>query len=217
MRKVNSKSQMKNKEFRNPYLIDFVCRIKLFRIAFGYSQGDLSFLLGYQSKRITAIELFTSGPGYLISDLVYLSHVFGCSHQHFFPEGLVPPNDAISTVQYRQAGKLIHEIWENKEGGLKELLWKLPEQDPRICHFPEHLPEIMKQAEEIISKLISEGYFDDPWETAEVFKICREAIGYKLKPRYLEKALGSFTAGRQGLYLKKVKEGHRHAYAKAEG
>ena len=218
MRSVNSNFRKNSKEFQNPYMIDFVCRIKLFRIAFGYSQEELTFLLGYQSKRITAIELFTSGPGYLIRDLAYLSHVFGCSHHQFFPDGLVTNQEiAIRTVQYRQSGKLIHEIWENKKDGSEELLWKVPEQDPKIFHFPEDIPDVIKETTEMIAKLISERYFDDPKETAEVFKICREAIGYELKPRYLEKALELFTAGREGLYLKKVKEGHRHAYAKAEG
>ncbi len=175
------------------YAIELVYRIQLLRLAFGYSQSELSFLLGYPSNRVRAIEDLGRGVRYTMNDLLNLSHIFECPTIRFLPHGPIHAARVnIRTARHEQNGKCIHEAWECAPDSAWELRWRLPERSPEYRPAAEP-PALLERTRTLIRSLISGGYFHTPWEAFEIYRACRHSIGNQLRPLTLNYALLSFT------------------------
>lgn len=184
----------------NQYAIELVYRIQLLRLAFGFSQAELSFLLGYPTNRVRCIEDFSQGHRYALQDLLNLTHIFECPTIRFLPQGQIgSASTTIRTERRERDGKCVHEAWQCTGNADWELLWKLPERMPE-CRPAAEPAALLDRTRTLIRSLIAGGYFNNPWETFEIFKACRHTIGNRLRPLTLKYALLSFTGGeKQGL------------------
>lgn len=201
------------KQTENAYAVELVYRIKLLRLAFGFSQAELSFLLGYPTNRVQAIEDFSAGESYALKDLINLSHIFECPAIRFLPQS--PDRSAlisIRTSRKERNGKYIHEAWECTGDGTWELLWKLPEQAdiPRPA-----APALFERTRALIRCLVAGGYFNNPWEAFEIYKACRQSIGNQLRPLTLKYGLLSFLTGGTDALLRVLRQGNHVSWVAA--
>lgn len=171
------------------FFIYLVYRIRLLRIAHGFSQEDLSILLGYAPPRIGHIERFEPRYGFVQSDLLRLSEILACPLQQFFEPAAGRDIAFIIPYERREARNIIQEVYEKKPEGTEVLLYKLVETD----HSGDTLNEAVRlKTNQLIGNLVKGGYFDAPWEVFEIFNVCRQTVGHSLKPGQLVQLLDSF-------------------------
>jgi hypothetical protein len=195
------------------YAVELVYRIQLLRLAFGFSQAELSFLLGYPTNRVRAIEDFRNR--YALKDLLNLSFIFECPTIRFLPQGPVhSPCVSIRTARHERNGKCIHQAWECTAETHWELRWKLPERTPEYRPAGEPAA-LLERTRSLVRSLISGGYFNHPWEAFEIYKACRHTIGNQLRPLTLKYALLSFIGGDQDSHLRVLPNGDHQAWIAA--
>ncbi|WP_442587455.1 helix-turn-helix domain-containing protein [Pedobacter sp. AW31-3R] len=66
--------------------IDNICNIQSTRILLGYTQQELSFLLGKPQNYVSDIETFTPGKEYTVTDIFRMSQIFKCDPKYLLGE-----------------------------------------------------------------------------------------------------------------------------------
>jgi len=196
--------------------LDLIYRVKLKRISLGYSQAELSFLLGYPKDHIELIEDLSNEKEYMLSNLLSLAYIFNCQPRSLFSECL-PPNEYIQVRSEKKilGNRIYYEAWRVNETEAEELLYKLFEDDPSLNCSSRKIEKVEKVMN-LIDELFNDGFFDEPKNALEIFHQCQNKIGADILPRFIESALNVYLFIKTFPKLKMMEEGNCFVYRKVE-
>lgn len=182
--------------------------IQLKRVACNLSQAELSFLIGRGTEFIKERESFKQRKEWCMGDLDILSKLFDCSTAEFFRN--------INEVQFeldllgrqqREFGRIQYEAFKLKEGGEKELLYRINEIDPATRFNQKQKNDFLMRARKEIFRLIEDGYFDQSARNPyDIFKECRRWGGKLIKAEFIAQVLNEDLINAVPPLLKRFKD-----------
>ena len=183
------------------------------RISKGYSQMELSFLLGLPGNRVATIEGFIHNKEYSIIDISLLAKIFECTVKELFNPCHFP-TEWLEMKVYRKhlgGGRVIYNAYALKENGKADLLYSLTEKPLRM----RSVKQIISSVKKCINSFITSGYFKDGVDVAEIFKDAKRAINEDFRPIHLAQVLRSYIVSDSGLGLKRGCEEDHYYYVEA--
>lgn len=184
------------------------------RIAIGYNDRELSFLLGYRSLYVRDVEDPLHTLRYTPKDTNYLLHIFDCK----LPEIMSPKITELFyqikvAVTIKDDGSKVYEIsseLKNNDFGhyrtLKAGILTTPSVKDTIN---------ADQIRYYIDHLFETNYFETPRTALEIFKKSTKDFQSPVQPQYLHDALSFYTGKRKAPRLiKRKNESSRTVYIK---
>lgn len=173
---------------------DLIYFIQLKRIAFGFSQEELSFLIGRENGFVSSREAFKENSELWMGDISMMSKIFDCTITDFFRAIKGERNHIlIFAQQIRTDDKIHYEVIEEYPDGSHKLLYQLNEIDPLKWHTEKLNSELLLLARKEIATLMEEGYFSDcPRSPYEIFLESRKRAGLLIKARFIAHALHEY-------------------------
>lgn len=186
---------------------DLVYFIQLKRIAFGFSQEELSFLIGRESGFIADREAFKSDCDLWMNDISIMSKIFDCTISEFFRTVKGELNQVkVMAQQVTSHDKIHHETFCLNPDGSSELLYKVNEMDPEKLYTAQQAAELLLISRKEIAALMEEGYFTTLSKCPfEVFLACRKRAGFVIKAKFIAHALNEYVEDGGQRFLKKYK------------
>jgi len=186
------------------------------RIDLGYTDRELSFLLGYRSLYVRDVEDPLHTLRYTPKDTNYLLHIFDCK----LPEIMSPKITELFyhikvSVTIKDDGRKVYEIsreLKNKEYVQYRTL-KIRENNTLS------MPDTTRadQIQHYIDHLFETGYFETPRTALEIFKKSVKDFESPVKPQYLHDALSFYTGKRKAPRLiQRKNESSRTVYLKED-
>ena len=172
------------------FSIDVVHGIQVKRIALGYSQEDLSFLLGKPANYICQIEHFLPKKEYYALDIFRLAQIFYCKPKDLF------------TIKSLQSNRVTIGIYQYSDNYAIKYYEAYSFQENKIIllyHLTEHiqcsygLKSIRSSLKECIDGLLHTTFFDEGEEAWYIFKYCTTILKSPFRPKHLIEALHTFT------------------------
>lgn len=164
------------------------------RLALGYSDRELSFLLGYRHLYVRDVENPLHTLRYTPKDTNYLLSIFDCRLPELMPAKVDEAFYQVKVVEsVDQAGGSVYEIFREK--GKQFIAYKVV----RVGE-PGVFAKNSADAENImhyVSHLYRKGYFDDPKTALELYKKCTHRFGKPLQPQLVMDALSFYTSKRK--------------------
>lgn len=207
--RINNAHQISSKTQWFKSYIDTVYNVQLKRIALGYSQEELSFLLGKDKKYIYLIEAFTPNKEYYTTDIFRLAEIFDCE-----PKDIV----GISTKPDAKVEIGVYQNFEDKrlkcyeyylfEAGGSKLLYAVTEK-PLTTKLSPSLRTILTK---LVMDLMLTIPASEGSEPMYIYLYCVQKIKAFVRPTHLQNVLLSFTRNDSTGKLKKVKEDGRAIY-----
>lgn len=165
------------------------------RIALGYSDRELSFLLGYRALYVRDVENPLHTLRYTPKDTNYLLDIFGCKLAD-----IMPPKVSALFYQIKVSvvsdpdGSLTYEIF--KEVSKKKF------SPYRIVNSIDTGMSVKSDVQaglvlRYVDGLFSSDYFQEPKTALEIFKKCVQKFGKKLSPKFVLDALSFYTGKRK--------------------
>ena len=194
-------------------VVNFIYNIQVMRISKGYSQKELSFLLGLPGNRVATIEGFIHNKEYSIIDISLLAKIFECTVKELFNPCHFP-TEWLEMKVYREhlgGGRVIYNAYALKENGKADLLYSLTEKPLRM----RSVKQIISSVKKCINSFITSGYFKDGVDVAEIFKDAKRAINEDFRPIHLAQVLRSYIVSDSGLGLKRACEEDHYYYVEA--
>lgn len=163
------------------------------RIAHGFSDRDLSFLLGYQPLFVRDIENPLHSKRYKPKDTNYLLHIFGCHISAVLDESLPSLSYKLKVVSTTHSnGTRNYQIYIEHPDKKYRLFRSFTE-----LAKDEHLPPkgIAKAGEvkEYLEILLKGEYFKTARTGLELFRKCIEHFRGHIKPVFIQSAIASIN------------------------
>ncbi|MBB6271193.1 transcriptional regulator with XRE-family HTH domain [Pedobacter cryoconitis] len=190
--------------------IDIIYTIQQKRIEKGYSQVEISFLLGLSRTRIRLIEQFAHPDiDYTIIDLMHLALLYKCEIKDFFRE-IRGGSEELQVGVYKgrdDYGATVFEAYYLVNNSY-ELLYKISEETTRI---PK--PQSAKLAiKACIHSLLKSKFFKRAVSPLEIYEYCRINLECDFSPKHIAQVLhDSFLKG-TAKPLRRVKKDGRYSY-----
>lgn len=163
------------------------------RIFLGYSDRELSFLLGYRPLYVRDVEDPLHTLRYTPKDTNYLMSIFDCSLAELMPAKVADLFYQVKVGCFLDdKGNKIYEISREKD---KQFVpYRVVVEDQ-----PGILPQkdAAEQVRGYITQLFMNGYFDDPRTSLEIFKKCTRKFGKTLRPQFVMDGLSFYTSKRK--------------------
>lgn len=172
------------------------------RMALGYSDRELSFLLGYRALYVRDVEDPLHTLRYTPKDTNYLLSIFDCSLSELMPSKVALPFYQIKVVvSVDKEGREVYEIFQ--EIDKKFVCYKVLEPDPEKVILECALDD--QTVKDYISHLFNRGYFNEPKTALEIYKKCVRRFGMPLRPWFVMHGLSFFTSKRKAPKLVQFK------------
>jgi len=186
------------------------------RIALGYTDRELSFLLGYRSLYVRDVEDPLHTLRYTPKDTNYLLHIFDCK----LPEIMSPKITELFyqikvAVTIKDDGSKVYEI-------SRELKNKEYVQYRTLKTGVNNILSVSEtagadQIRYYIDLLFETSYFETPRTALEIFKKSVKEFESRVQPQYLHNALSFYTGKRKAPRLiKRKNESSRTVYLKED-
>jgi len=194
---------------------DKIYRVMEMRILLGYTDRELSFLLGYRPLYVRDIENPLHTLRYTPKDTNYLLRIFDCKLPDIMSGKIDEPFYQIIVNIKSYAGGITYTIFRD-----------LPEQPALFKEFTRELenssepfenPVYFEEINNFITNLLSGDYFTSPKTALEIFKYCQSHLGTLVKPQILSVVMGRFTPGKKSTGLIQTKnESGRTVYQRID-
>jgi hypothetical protein len=204
---------MKEKTLSMPvYSIEFdkIYRVMDKRKSLGYSDRDLSFLLGYRPLYVRDVEDPLHTLRYTAKDTNYLLKIFDCELPEIMA-GIIPEAFyQIDVEKITKDGNIAYRIYKEVFPGDQILLREFSNENKSDVDS-----EGYAKIEDFVQSLFDNGFFDEAKTALEVFMACRERLGSLVAPFDVANAVGNYTGRRKAPRLVQEKnESGRTVYKK---
>jgi hypothetical protein len=171
---------------------DKIYRVMDKRVSLGYSDRELSFLLGYRPLYVRDVENPLHTLRYTAKDTNYLLDIFECSLQEIMAPKIRDTFYPIKIETQQYAGGITYKIWKDNAPDKAQLLKEFTAEieTSRVMKNTIKFVEV----NEYLSTLFNNGYFNDARTALEIFKHCKAEMSKTITPFMLSAGLGSFTA-----------------------
>lgn len=171
---------------------DKIYRMMAKRRSMGYSDRDLSFLLGYRALYVQDIENPLKTLRYTAKDTNYLLSIFDCDLQEVMT-GKIPEEFYHITVETATIGEITHfRIFKEDQFVSPFLTVTIPN--------PQSIAVDMTNAvkiEKFIQVLFDGNFFSSPRTALEIFGQCKQHFEEPVHPYLLCVAIGKYTGKRK--------------------
>ena len=174
------------------------------RLALGYSDKALSFLLGYRSTYVRDVEDPTHTLRYSPKDINYLMQIFNCRLPELMPDKILQSFFHIKvSISVNEDGETVYKVFKEssdknfflyrtiKTGGSDEVHLQSKADAAEIRKYMTHLFET--------------DFFTEAKTSLEIFKKCSSRFGSPLRPQHLIDAVSFYTAKRKKPRLIRMK------------
>lgn len=180
---------------------DKVYKVRDLRLKFGYSQYELSWLLGYRDYYVRDVENPTLKLRYSAVDTNYLRLIFNCPLSDIIAPLIDPPMWYINIkAKEDESGRKTYLIYRLLDG--KQHLYQTIHDEDKLISYPTANTTTQEDVNSFIVELMNSGYFDTPRTHLEIFRKSTGNFGTELKPLMIINAIGTIT--RQHSYPKLV-------------
>lgn len=174
------------------------------RKSLGYSDRDLSFLLGYRALYVRDVEDPLHTLRYTAKDTNYLLSIFDCKLSEIMADIIAEDFYHIEVKLVDHEDSIIYKIYREvspkKLDLLREFTYEIQENINNVND-----PVI----EASVQSLFDNGFFDEGKTAFEVFIACKERLRTLVSPFYVANAIRHYTSRRKfpRLVHKKNKSG----------
>lgn len=158
------------------------------RIKHGYSDRDLSFLLGYEALYVRKAENPIHKIRYKAKDTNYLRHIFTCELSAIMDGKLAEFTYDLCVLETANENKTkSFDIYIAHRGK-----YKLFRSFTELAFNERLRPRSIANPGEVVDyvqKLLNNGFFASPKTGLELFRECEANFGGHIKPTYIEEAI----------------------------
>ncbi|WP_270090343.1 hypothetical protein [Sphingobacterium sp. SYP-B4668] len=178
--------------------IEKMLNVLLLRISKGYSQYELSFLLGQEDFYVRKIEGILHTLEYKIEKSNMLRQIFNCGFPAIVPNINVSPRYTIKVFEHKDdVGNTISKAEKRFENGTVKEIATFGTEDKEIL-----LPSASTITEEEVMTWVlakcQTDYFNTSKTALQIFKNCEAELDQPIRPLFLANALKSCN-GTKGL------------------
>lgn len=178
---------------------DKVYKVRDLRLKFGYSQYELSWLLGYRDYYVRDVENPTLKLRYSAVDTNYLRLIFNCPLADIIAPLIDPPKWHINVkVKEDESGRKTFLIYRLQDE--KRILYQTVQEEDKLVSYPTRNSIKQEDVNSFVTELMNTEYFDTPRTHLEIFKKSAEKFCADLKPLMVINAVAGIT--RQHSYPK---------------
>lgn len=182
------------------------------RMVLGYSDRELSFLLGYRALYVRDVEDPLHTLRYTPKDTNYLLSIFDCRLSELMPGKVVEPFYQVKVVvSVDKEGREVYEIFT--ESNKQFVFYRAVELSKENLILKGGDCETVK---DYIALLFNKGYFDEPKTALEIFKKCMRRLGKPLQPQFVMEGLSFYTSKRKAPRLIQIKNSSARTVYKKE-
>ncbi|EHQ24805.1 helix-turn-helix domain-containing protein [Mucilaginibacter paludis] len=187
---------MQEKHSTITFYVDMIYRLQMKRIAAGYTQEELSFLLGYPPDQVGRIERFDTDALVYLTDLNRLAIIFDCELLALAPGYPVSQQKIeILTDHDQDSFRNYYSIYRLGAVDQSELLYKIMEDRPEFACQLKDKEAIQVKIKELISRLITGGSFTKGMEAWDIYQCSRGKMQRRYPPRLLQEVLQKYVSG----------------------
>lgn len=186
---------------------DLICLIQMKRISMGYSQSELSFLIGRGKDFIRDREALKTNKEFWMSDLFTMAKIFRCDIADFAGQEK-PVRETLHLFADRNQihQKINYEVYKIESNKAPELLHKISEIDPAKRFCPKTQKRLLLQTRMLMLLVIDSGFFDHACRSPlEVFQQCKMKGGVFVTPQFVADALDYWSLSASPILLKRSK------------
>jgi hypothetical protein len=177
--------------------IDFEKSYKVMdvRIEKGFSDRDLSFLLGYHPLYVRDVENPLHSKRYKPRDTNYLLHIFGCTLPEIMDGKLPDLKYKLSVIATgNKTGTNRYEIYKEERNGKNKLYRSFTELSLLQGVGLRSVATPM-MVHDFVVELLGQGYFSSPKTGLELFFACRDHFKGHIKPAFIDHAIKIINKG----------------------
>jgi len=194
---------------RYSYYIDLVFALQKSRIEKGYTQGEISFLLGVHGNKISWIERYVPDVEYTVLDLLDLSILYNCKITDFFNKN---PDDFGKELvgvyaSWDEYGVKYFQAYVSRDNSYY-LLYEISEYHLRV----HKIKDTRKEIEKCLNEMIENGFFKTGASPLDIFIYCKAHIISDFRPKHLQHVLRDFFKRGSPKLLKKIKHYSKTLY-----
>lgn len=171
---------------------DKVYRVMDKRKSLGYSNRDLSFLLGYRVLYVRDVENPLHTLRYTTVDTNYLLKIFDCELSEIMA-GIIP--DAFYQIDVEKiidGNNITYRIYKESSSGDWDLLREFSRESKTDID-----PVDYNEVEDTIKSMFDNDFFDEAKTALKVFIACKEKLGGLVAPVDIANAVGIYTGKRK--------------------
>lgn len=197
--------------------VEKMLNILRMRKAKGYSQYELSFLLGQRDFYVRDIENIAHTLDYKINFSNILRQIFNCEFSDFIPNTNVKPSYTIDIFQHTdKSGHITYKAEKRFEDGIVTEIATFGTEDKKLL-----LASASSITEEEVNSWVlskyEEGYFDTEKTALKILKDCEAELKQAVRPLYLANVMRSFNKDNdQPRINEKKDENKRFVYFKGK-
>lgn len=176
---------------------DKVYRVMDKRKSSGYSDRDLSFLLGYRALYVRDVENPLHTLRYTVKDTNYLLDIFDCKLPEIMAGRIPELFYQVKVVEnVGQDGSIMYEIYIELPNKEFELYRKFTTREKEEL-LDKTNTITLKEVSGCIDKLFEGVYFNKPKTALEVFKRCVTELESSIEPSAVADAISHYTGKRK--------------------
>ncbi|EDM38766.1 hypothetical protein PBAL39_21875 [Pedobacter sp. BAL39] len=186
---------------------DLIYLIQVKRIAMGFSQSELSFLIGRGKGFIHEREAFKLNRELWMSDLFTMTKIFKCNITDFAgPEKQKSVVMRLLANQKITRNRISYEVYRIGGQGAPELVYRISEIDPAKKFTEKTQQHLLIKTRMLLLLVIDSGFFDHTSRRPlDIFLECQTQGGAWVKPHFVAEALNYWTISANQPLLKKRK------------
>ena len=178
--------------------LNILYSLMLLRISNGYTQDEVSFLMGYEENIVSDIEeLRQEGIGlgtvYQFMEAVEKTSMKGIMLSEL-TMGDSEPDFKLIKVISKEIIEFSMFVTEVKKPD--EMVFKFYESNPAYIRFELSYEETMREIKGILEVMLQGFMFDEPQSPSMLYRRCSIVCGSELYPRHLKTALNDMLSKR---------------------
>ncbi len=191
--------------------VEKMLNVLLLRKRKGYSQFELSFLMGQRDFYVRDAENPSHTLIYAVPFTNIFRQIFGCDTKAIVPDINRKLAYSIRILEATdESGNTIYRAEKKIEGGNWELIDNFgPEPKDLILESEEVTITITEQEiKDWVTTKFNDGYFDAAKNTVQILKDCEKELESVVRPLFLADALKDYTVRKKAPRLAKKKDGN---------
>lgn len=185
--------------------IEKMLNVLFLRKGKGYSQFELSFLMGQRDFYVRDVE----DPNHTLIYAVHFTNIFrqifDCRVEAITPDTNRTPSDSIRILEATdESGKIIYRAERQEKGDKWELIDTFSEE-PKDLLFDSPSSITEQEVKDCVVSKFNSDYFDLPKNALKIMKDCQKDLDGPVRPIHLSSALQTYTRMKKSPRLVKEK------------
>lgn len=173
----------------------------------GYSQFELSFLMGFRDFYVRDVENPLHTLQYSVPNNGYLMQIFKCGIDRIVPAKLPVTETPIHRVSTAtdEGGKLIFKVEKLKDDD-KWVVLKIFSEEPKDLLLPSPTKFSEEEVKSWVSRKFEQSrFFSKPKTALDILRACEKDLDGPVRPIFFASALMDYTAKKKTPRLVKAK------------